>query len=599
MRQSIILLLAILSSAYLPATHIIGGSMSYNSLGNQVYEVRLEVIRDCIGANENATFDDPASVGIYDELGRLQLQYGVLGQLRMSLDATTIDTISLPSESEICDYSDRICVERAIYIDTLILQSSILNFVLSYQRCCRSLAINNIVDPLESGMTFFTSINTEVPNHSPIFNETFPVAVYANTPFLFDAGATDPDGDILTYELINPIPGGTIDDPQPMPSGPPPNEVIPFNAAYSLDNVLGGNYPLTLNEETGEMSAIVSIVGVYQVSYLVKEYRQGVLIGTTRREFIFEVTIPFFTPRYKINGQVHIDSLTLLDKGSVQLLERDISDDSLHIVETKILDSDGRYSFEDIRPGVFYTKALVDSTSIYFDNYLPTYFNAVPYWYDAIPVDQCDTSDVKRDIYLLPSGRRAGGRSIQGVATTAGTMDVPAGIVDLILLDSNNMLVQQRTSDALGNFQFDDIANGNYFLHGDVLNSNIFNNNAPSFTVDSESAFLTVSVYNDSLTIELETAIEQIIDRPSLNISLYPNPSDGLIIAMLASDNWQLETIEILNRIGQPIKVLHQNNFSKINAHTISFLTDDIEAGIYFARFRTVEGIHVERFIKI
>ena len=118
MRKSIVLVCAILSSVCLQATHIIGGSITYNSLGNEAYEVRLEVFRDCIGANENANFDDPASVGIYDEFGSHQLQLGVLGELRMQLDIMTIDTISLPRESEICDYTDRICVERAIYIDT-------------------------------------------------------------------------------------------------------------------------------------------------------------------------------------------------------------------------------------------------------------------------------------------------------------------------------------------------------------------------------------------------------------------------------------------------------------------------------------------------
>lgn len=599
MRKHIILICVILSSVCLKATHIIGGTITYNSLGNEAYEVRLEVFRDCIGANENANFDDPASVGIYDEFGSLQLQLGVFGELRMRLDVSTIDTISLPRESEICDYSDQICVERAIYIDTLFVPDSDRDIVLSYQRCCRSLVIANIVDPIETGMTFYTSLNTEVPNRSPIFNETFPVAVYANTPFIFDAGATDPDGDVLTYELINPIPGATIDMPQPQPSGPPPNVVIPFSLGYSLDNVLGGQYPLTINAQSGEMNAIVSLVGVYQVSYLVKEYRQGNLIGTVRREFVFEVIIPSINPTFKINGQVYVDSITLLDRGSVQLLERDITDDSLHLVETKILGSNGRYSFEDIPPGVFYTKALVDSASIYFDDFLPSYYDAVPYWYDAVPVDQCDTSDVKRDIYLLSSEKIAGGRRIEGIAKVENSEDVPAGIVDLILVDSNNRLVQQRTSSVLGNFQFDDIADGEYFLHGDVLNSNIFNTNAPAFTVNNELEFLTVTVYTDSLTIDLVTAVEQVVDKPSMEINLYPNPSDGLIIAKLASDSWQVETLEILNRIGQPIEVIRSDNIIRLSPQAISFTTDNLAVGIYFVRLRTDVGIHVTKLIKI
>ena len=48
------------------ATHIVGGELNYECLGNDTYEISLTVFRDCFNGNPNAYFDDPASIGIFD-----------------------------------------------------------------------------------------------------------------------------------------------------------------------------------------------------------------------------------------------------------------------------------------------------------------------------------------------------------------------------------------------------------------------------------------------------------------------------------------------------------------------------------------------------
>ncbi|MEL6660601.1 MAG: hypothetical protein AAFR36_29315, partial [Bacteroidota bacterium] len=48
------------------ATHIVGGEMGYTCLGDNQYEIRLTIYRDCFFGNPNAYFDDPASIGVFD-----------------------------------------------------------------------------------------------------------------------------------------------------------------------------------------------------------------------------------------------------------------------------------------------------------------------------------------------------------------------------------------------------------------------------------------------------------------------------------------------------------------------------------------------------
>ena len=51
----------------LQATHIVGGEMNYTCLGNDEYEITLTIFRDCYNGNPNAWFDNPASIGVFDE----------------------------------------------------------------------------------------------------------------------------------------------------------------------------------------------------------------------------------------------------------------------------------------------------------------------------------------------------------------------------------------------------------------------------------------------------------------------------------------------------------------------------------------------------
>ncbi|HNM25414.1 MAG TPA: hypothetical protein PKL15_08295, partial [Saprospiraceae bacterium] len=55
--------LSLLFCQRLQATHIVGGEITYNCLGNDQYEITLSVYRDCY--NGQPYFDQPAIIGIY------------------------------------------------------------------------------------------------------------------------------------------------------------------------------------------------------------------------------------------------------------------------------------------------------------------------------------------------------------------------------------------------------------------------------------------------------------------------------------------------------------------------------------------------------
>ncbi len=266
------------------STHIVGGELSYECLGNNDYRITLKVYRDCF--NGQAPFDNPAHVGIFDGSGSLftTLDLGFPGSA--NVPPVLISPCLIPPGN--------VCVEEAVYQGTINLPPSANGYTLVYQRCCRNGTISNLINPNDVGSTYTASIpgtSLALCNSSPSFNNFPPIFLCANVPINFDHSATDADGDSLVYFICSPFDGGSSFNPAPNPPDPPPYINVPFSAPYSASNPLGGNPPLFINQQTGLLTGTPTTAGQFVVGICVSEYRNGVLISTSRRDFQFNIVI--------------------------------------------------------------------------------------------------------------------------------------------------------------------------------------------------------------------------------------------------------------------------------------------------------------------
>lgn len=589
MKKNLLFLVFAFSSLSLSATHIIGGSISYEYLGNDEYKLKLVVIRDCF--NGVPWFDDPASIGVFDVNGDL------IEQLLVPLDQSSNDTISLDVPNNICTFPPDICVNQTVYETIATLPNIAGGYTLAYQRCCRTGIISNLISPQDVGMTFHTHIDPAMQNSSPVFNSDFPVAVFTGTPFIYDGSATDPDGDSIAYELTTPFGGASDINPQPQPPSVPPYDPVLFQTpAYSVTNMLGGNYPLEIDFVTGEMGAIPIINGVFQIAYAVKEYRNGQPIGTTFREFTFVVLPPLPNQNYDVSGAVYVNGNTPLDIGSVQVLERDIFTDSLSVYDEQPIGAGATYSFLDIPPGVFYVKAIVDPASMYYSSYLPTYYNEAEFWYDANPVNQCDTSQAFRDIFLIEAPNLTGMFEIEGLVVDPNNMDEPVANLNLLLGNENGEVIQARTTDENGVFKFENLENGNYELYADLINSNIDNTNPPIIEV-IENTSVQVFIYNDSLS--LETPLNN-IEKEVTNhfISLFPNPTNENVLLEMNVQNAATFSMNIYNAFGGLMKNILQDEIILAGRFSKNIKLNNFPTGVYFIEINNGDNKMVERIVK-
>lgn len=308
-----------LFAAKVSASHVAGGNLYYECVGNNNYKVILEFRRDCFNGNPLAAFDDPASIGIFDGNGIPMNNLGSGGQLFINFNSA--DTLNDILTSECKIQGDDVCVETTTYIGTVTLPFNADGYILTYQRCCRNITLNNIIEPNQQGSTYWTLITEDAQqecNSTPSFVQWPNVYICANEPLVFDHSAVDLDGDSLVYKLCVPSTGASFDLPMPQPPSLPPYETVVWQSPYNIDDMMGG-VPLTIDSQTGLITATPNLVGQFLIGVCVEEYRDGKLIGFTRRDFEYNVRICDPHPIVGVNAEPNpnCDGLTVSFEGEV------------------------------------------------------------------------------------------------------------------------------------------------------------------------------------------------------------------------------------------------------------------------------------------
>jgi len=269
------------------AWHIVGADFYYENIGPNQYEITLTVYRDC-NQTQGAPFDDPVVIDIFRGTT-------VIGQTSISLPQNQpILPVTLNTQCPV--RIPNVCVEKATYVDVITLPGAPGDYTLVYQRCCRNETVVNLIDPETQGASFAAVVKNNPPNvvnnSNPVFTDFPPVALCQDIEFTFDHVATDKDGDSVAYKFCQPFLGGSQADPYPsgiggMGASPPPFQGINYAPGYTFNQPLGG--ALSLDPVTGLLIGTPTTLGQFVVGICAEEWRNGVKIGETKRDFQFNV----------------------------------------------------------------------------------------------------------------------------------------------------------------------------------------------------------------------------------------------------------------------------------------------------------------------
>ena len=260
------------------ATHVVGGSLTYEQLSGSTYRVTLKLYRDCKpGA---AAFPNPVTITIRKNNGTAHAS--------VNIPFTTASIV--PPNIDTCAVNPGICLEEAIYTTIVTgLPPGNGGYHMYYQYCCRNSTLLNIVNPLAAGETWYARIPENasvISNSSPKWVNPPPVFVCQGNNMSVNHSATDADGDSLAYSLYTPYTDQAITYPGNVFTTP----TVTWSGTYGANNPLDPATPNSLTiSPSGIINGVPPSLGQFVAGIRCEEWRNGVKIGEILRDFQFNV----------------------------------------------------------------------------------------------------------------------------------------------------------------------------------------------------------------------------------------------------------------------------------------------------------------------
>ena len=377
-RFRLLFLLFFSAAALIPsrseASHAVAADLTYQYLSPNTYKVTFRFYRDCYGIPAPTTVDinytSSCNAGGYVTLNPIP-GTGQAIQHDCITGATTCD--SPPGTA--------IGVQEWIYEGTVILPVACADWVLSYTTCCRNVACTNLANASGVGIYVSSLLNNIVAptNSSPVF-ANIPVPQFCvGNQFYYFQGATDIDGDSLTYSLVAAQDAGPVNLAYVSPYTP----LQPFSTTSGV----------TINSQTGMIQFTPNLQMVAVVCVLVNEYRNSIQIGSVKRDMqiIIANNCAPIVPTYSEDPVTHITypiSIHCGDSSFIIGLTHDIQCGSISPDGTdfRISDPTGQaFPIQLVSP-VNCLTGLTDS--IYFEAWVPFTMNGVYWLYTKLGNDQ-------------------------------------------------------------------------------------------------------------------------------------------------------------------------------------------------------------------
>lgn len=287
------------------ASHAMGADIFYECVGQDSFQITINLYRDCGGINAPTT----APITISSDACNL-------GPINLTLQRTSVITSptgqTMPNGSEVsalCDAAigNSTCnggtlpgVQQFQFSGLFVAPAGCPDWTIGYSLNARNDIITTLVDPDLSDIYVEATINNSngICNNSPVFsNLPVPYFCYLDSIF-YNHGTIDFDGDSLVYTLITPLEDA--------------NTPMTYQPGFSATNPLTTGGTFTFDPNTGQMFFVPQGAEVGVITILVQEYRNGVLVGSTMRDIqVVILAQPLCNPPYGVINNQGIDSASV------------------------------------------------------------------------------------------------------------------------------------------------------------------------------------------------------------------------------------------------------------------------------------------------
>lgn len=252
------------------ASHIPGGNITYECLGNDQYIVTLTLFEDCGTA---FIAGGPETIQIANDCGITGLTEALLPNTVYAEEVSQLCASQLPFSE--CSGGGMPGIYMHQWQDTITIPGDCDSWTFSYAICCRNES-DNVIDADGDSFYIQTTLNNEdaICNSSPSVTTQMIPYICVNQPLIYNLGIYEPDGNTLVYSLVNAQNGSTGNS---LNYSPPNSGAVPIPG-------------ITINSANGDLSFTPNQVGNFVVVVLVEEFDDnGNLVGSLTQDFQFEV----------------------------------------------------------------------------------------------------------------------------------------------------------------------------------------------------------------------------------------------------------------------------------------------------------------------
>lgn len=296
--SALMIFASILFSSNSFASHVPGANITYTCVGANQYEVTLTLFEDCgtafagntaitIYGIDNCGFTGGSGTDLSFSLPNIIYQQEVSQLCPTQINQSECNGGSLPG------------VWMHQWRGIVTLPGACNSWRFWYSLCCRNTS-TNVLNAGNFDIYVETIMNsvTDNCNNSAVINSQPIPYVCVNQPVNFNMGASDPDGDSLSYAFIDARDQTTVP--------------VTYNGGYSGAAPIPG---ATIDPLTGQITFTPTIIGNFVFAVLITEYdANGNVLGSVVQDFQFEVinctNIVPETPAAGITNIVGAGSLT-------------------------------------------------------------------------------------------------------------------------------------------------------------------------------------------------------------------------------------------------------------------------------------------------
>jgi hypothetical protein len=271
MKKFILLSLLITTAFYAHSASIIGGEITQTCLGGTSFQTNIELVNDCAGSNA------PDSVEVhYQCLTQASLSFTSWAH---QVPGTGIAlTGCFHTGPTTCDGGTHFGCKAFVYQNNITLNNT-KDWKIWIRVSGRG---SNHSNSATSNDNFYLeliqNLSLTANNSTSTYANRSMTRVIMGQSFCYNHGSIDPDGDSLSYSLVNPLIDSTT--------------ILPYNFPYSPTYFLPSQTPITIDPITGDIciNSTMEFSGITKVK--IEEWRnfngQRKLIATSHRELYFK-----------------------------------------------------------------------------------------------------------------------------------------------------------------------------------------------------------------------------------------------------------------------------------------------------------------------